>query len=86
MAEKYQGIKFHVIFYEGEDNNLNQDIINALETKDINTHKLSSILKDDFENAHTSLYTIPHDGHPAPLMHKTVAYYVVNEIIGKNVE
>lgn len=86
LAEKYPGIEFHVIFYEGEYNDLNQNIIKALETKNIKTHTLSSILKDDFKKAYTSPYTMPHDGHPTPFMHRIIADYVVNEIIGKKLE
>ena len=86
LAEKYPEIEFHVIFYEGEHSDLNQDIIKALETNGIATHKLSTILKDDIAIANKHPFTIEHDGHPAPLMHKTVADYVVHEIIGKKIE
>ena len=86
LAKKYQGIEFHVILYDGKKDPLSKAIIDALETKGIRTHKVSSILKDDFWKKDNNPYRIPHDGHPTPLMHKIIAEYVVNEIIGKNIE
>jgi hypothetical protein len=86
LAEKYQGIEFHVIFWDEKDNDYSKDILDALEGKDIKTHRVSSILKDDFWTDDANLYRVLHDGHPSPLMHKIMAKYVVNEIIGRNIE
>jgi hypothetical protein len=86
LAKKYQGIEFHVIFW---DNSYSKDIIEALEKKGIKIHKVSSILKSDdfweFEKKSTP-YRIPYDGHPSALTHKIMARYVVNEIIERKTE
>lgn len=88
LAKKYPGIEFHIIFWNVEDDNygnedkLSNDIMGALEKREIIIHKLSDILKDDFWTTNDNPYRIPHDGHPTPLMHKIMAEYIVNKIIG----
>ncbi len=83
LAEKYPGIEFHVIYWDNKAIDYNKDIVEALEDKDIKTHKISDFFKDVFWTDEASPYSIPNDGHPSPLMHKIVAEYVVNEIIEK---
>ena len=86
LAEKYPGIEFHVIFWDEKDSDYSKDIMEAFEDKDIKTHKVSNILEDDFWTDEASLYRVPHDGHPSPLMHKIIATYVVKEIVGRKIE
>ena len=86
LTEKYPGIEFHVIFWDGKNDPLSKDIIEALEKRNIKTHRVSSILKDDFWKDKANPYRIPHNGHPTPLMYKLIADYVVKEIIGKSRE
>ncbi len=83
LVEKYPGIEFHVIYYDGKDDPFSKSIIKALEEKEINVHRVSRILKDDFWKEKKNPYRIPHDGHPSPVMHRIIADYVVKEIIGK---
>jgi len=74
---KYPEIKFHVIYWDEDDEGLSDTVIEELSNKGITTHRIRDIIPDyNYEK-----YNIKFDGHPSPLAHQIIANYVVKEII-----
>lgn len=80
LRSKYPGLEFHLILWDDGNDDFSDIVMDALNAKDVKTHKISDILGEDLSR-NEAKYCIPHDLHPTPLTHRIIAEYVVREII-----
>jgi hypothetical protein len=79
FRQHYPGGEFHVIFQDEPDSWRSDAIIDQLEARNIQAHRVSAILPDYF--ARQADYLIEHDGHPNRLTHRLLADYVGKRVI-----